>query len=258
MYVYNEYKNITAITSTREGGKSNEGYSSLNLAYQVGDDPLIVAENRELFFDNPQVKINAKNSVFVHQSHSDITYKVTKKDVGKGFSSFESGIPADALYTKDQGIALAIYHADCVPIFIYVPNHNIVGIIHAGEKGSVNNITSKFVHTLINDEKVKPHKIFAHIGPSLTFAHRLITKERAHELARMGGDIQKAVKGTLPLYFLDLPLLNTLQLRSMGVPLDNITFSEECTYENNDRYFSYAKEKVTGRNISFIRLDKLV
>lgn len=254
MYKWNDFKKITAVTSKRTGGFSTGDFSSLNLALHVGDDKETVFKNRECFFGKKEVMMAPKNSVFVAQNHSTIVKKVTFKDAGRGFYDFNDGIKADALYTDEPGLNLAIYHADCVPVFIYVPTHNIVGIIHAGEQGSVGNITGILVRKLFL-EGVKPEEVYAHIGPSASMGHRVITKERAFELAALGGDIIKAIKATEPQYFIDLPLLNTLQLRTLGVPLSNISYSNICTYENNDEYYSYARNKVTGRNISFIRLN---
>ncbi|MFA5485491.1 MAG: polyphenol oxidase family protein [Bacilli bacterium] len=255
MYKWEQFKNILAVTTSREGGFSTGDFASLNLAFHVGDDKKIVKKNRDHFFQREDINLLETNTVFVAQNHSKITLKVTKDDVGRGYHAFEDGLNADALYTKEKGIALAIYHANCVPLFVYVPNHDIVGIIHAGELGSVANISGLFVKKLIKDEGVKPEEIYVNIGPSLSFSHRVITKKRAEELAALGNPIQKAVKATLPQYFLDLPLLNILQLREVGVPFENITFSNICTYENKDRFYHYEKGKHTGRNISFIRLN---
>lgn len=253
MYKWEQFKGIQAITSSRNGGFSIGDYASLNLALHVGDDKDTVIKNRNHFFHQENIALFENNTVFVAQNHSNITLKVTKKDAGRGYFAFEDGIKADALYTKEKGLALAIYHANCVPLFVYVPRHEIVGIIHAGEIGSVNNITGLFVGKLMKDEGVKASEIYVNIGPSLSFSHRIISKKRAEELAALGGPIQKAVKATLPQYFLDLPLLNILQLRAVGVPFENITFSNICTFENSDRFYYFEKGKNTGRNISFIK-----
>lgn len=253
MYKWEQFENILAVTSMRDGGFSKGGFASLNLAFNVGDDKATVQKNRDHFFHREDIKLFANNTVFVAQNHSNITLKVTKADAGRGYYAFEDGMKADALYTKEKGLAIGVYHANCVPLFVYVPNHEIVGIIHAGEEGSLNNISGLFVEKLMKEENVLPHEIFVHLGPSLSFAHRVISKERAEKLAAQGGDIQKAIKATLPKYFIDLPLLNILQLRRLGVPMDNITFTDYCTYENNDLFFAYEKGKQTGRNVSFIK-----
>lgn len=250
------FNGVVMQTSTRNGGFSKEPYDTLNMAMHVGDDSANVLQNRELFFNRLGVGITAKNSIFTRQFHSIITLKVDFDDAGKGYDSFENGVVADALYTKEAGLNLAIYHADCVPLFISVPTHNLVGIIHAGAEGSLAGITTKFLETLIKDEGVKPLEVYACLGPALSFSHRLISREEALEIASRGEEYTKAVKATGDDYFLDLPLLNVLQLRKGGVPFTHISFSDECTYENSSTYFSAAKaKKATGRNISFIRRE---
>jgi copper oxidase (laccase) domain-containing protein len=109
-----------AFTTTKEFG---------NLAYQVGDNYLEVKGNRKKLSD--LLDLPLENIIFTHQSHSDILKEVTTLDLGKGKDSFESGVDADALYTKDRNLAIGIFHADCVPIFLYHPN-GLVMIIHAG------------------------------------------------------------------------------------------------------------------------------
>lgn len=250
---WNERENITAGTSLRSGGFSSGGFASLNLALHVGDKEEDVKKNRAYFFSNPLINMTEANTVFVAQHHSDITKKVTFADAGKGFNSFADGIKADALYTKEKGLNLAIYHADCVPLFVDVPTHQIVGIIHAGKDGSLNNITGKFIDVLVNEEGVKPEEIFVHLGPSLNFLNREISANEAFIIAKRGRKYQKSIKGVVPQYYLDLPALNIFSLLESGIPLENISWNEECVFENSDKYFSYTKDNVTGRNISFIR-----
>lgn len=252
-YKWNRFSEITAVTTQRTNGSSLFPYASNNLAFHVGDESEKVKENRTQTF--AALGIDQKEIILTKQSHSDIALFVTKKDAGAGYASFDEGIPADALYTKTQNLTLGVYHADCVPVFIYVPKHKIVGIVHAGEEGSVANITGKLVKTLIDKEKVNPSDIYALIGPSLSFSYRLITKEKANEYARKGTMLLRSLKVTSGKFFIDLPLLNFLQMREHGVPVQNIDLSKVCTYMHSDKYFSYAKEVTTGRNLSLIKLN---
>lgn len=246
-------QNITAGTSLRTGGFSKGYFASLNLALHVGDEETDVIKNRSFFFSNPSINMTKSNTIFVAQHHSDITKKVTFEDAGKGYNSFEDGIKADALYTFEKGLNLVVYHADCVPLFIDVPSRSLVGIIHAGKDGSLNNISGKFIDILVKEEGIKPEEIFVHLGPSLSFSNREISENEALITAKRGRKYQKAIKGGYPKYFLDLPALNVFSLLESGVPLDNISWNDECVFEENDKYFSYTKNSVTGRNISFVR-----
>ncbi len=250
---WNGRSNITSGTSLRSGGFSKGNFAELNLALHVGDEESAVKKNRKTFFNDPSINMKEDNTIFVAQHHSDITKKVTFADAGKGYNSFEDGVKADALYTFEKGLNLVIYHADCVPLFIDVPTRNLVGIIHAGKDGSLNNISGKFVDILINEEGIKPAEIFVHLGPTLLFSNREITANEALIIAKRGRKYEKTIKAVYPKYYLDLPALNILSLIECGIPLENISWNEECVFEENDKYFSYTKENKTGRNISFIR-----
>jgi YfiH family protein len=245
-------KEIVAFTSTRQGGYSKAPFASLNLAYHVGDDPKAVKKNRSKLFE--EMGLNENNTVIVHQFHSDIAHFATKADVGKGYESFESGVRADALVSTESNLYLGIYHADCVPVFIYIPSKKIVAIIHAGEEGTLNEITRKTVATIKDMYQVSGEEIYAYLGPSLTFGHRLITKEKALKILKDRPDFNYGVKGGGDEYFLDLPFMNFMQLRDLGVPATQIDIFEECTYENADDFFSFARENSTGRLMSFIAI----
>ena len=105
-----------------------------NLAYQV-DDGKDVKEHRQLLADTLGLPLD--RFVFVHQSHSDRVNKVKTADLGRGKDSFEDGLDCDALYTYEKNVPLGIFHADCVPIFFVNEKASLVGIIHAGFKGTM-------------------------------------------------------------------------------------------------------------------------
>lgn len=240
---------IGAFTTTREDGYSLGGFTSLNLAFHVGDDESIVAKNRNKLFSQLNLPV-----VITKQSHSTTAINVTKADVNKGLDSFESGLDGDALFTSEKNIALGIHHADCVPVFIYIPSKKIVAIIHAGEQGSLNGITKETLSQIINKYDVKTNDIYAYLGPSLKFSHRIISKRKAEKIVATYPEYGKGVKATLPNYFLDLPLVNYIQLREVGVPSVNIDLYSGCTLEDEQDFFSFARDKKTGRNMSFIYL----
>lgn len=243
---------IIAFTSTRQGGFSNPPFAALNLAFHVGDDVKIVRKNRAKLFG--EFNFNHDNTVIVKQFHSDIVDYVTDKQAGLGYDSFDSGVAADALYTDTKGLALGIYHADCVPVFIYVPSIKVVAIIHAGEEGTLQEITHKTVEKIIEKYGVEGQDVFAYLGPSLKFGHRRISKDHASELLKLYPNIAYGIKGVEPEFLLDLPFINFMQLRNLGIPSINIDMFEDCTYENADDFFSYARETSTGRMMSFIAL----
>jgi len=247
---WNTYGYVTAITPKRHYGQSKAPYDGLNFAYHVGDEKADVTANRLQLLK--QLQLSPNRIVFAYQSHSDIIKKVTLKDGGTGFESYESGIAADALYTYDTRLALGIFHADCVPVFLFDKVKKWVAIIHAGTPGSLNRITEKSVRHLIEREGSNPKDIRAYIGPALTFAFHPIAEAERDAILAQNPDFFYALKRSDGINFLDVPLLNVGQLRHMGVPSANITASGIDTYSNPNEYFSYARDKKTGRHMSLI------
>ena len=235
---WTEFNNIRAFTTTRELG---------NVAYQVGNNYESVRKVRGII--SHDLQLNEQNVVFVHQTHSDIIKEVTIKDLGKGMLSFESGIEADALYTKEKGIALGIFHADCVPIFFYIPNKEIIGIIHAGHQGTLKRIAEKSIEYLKKNEQVDSKDIYVHIGPSRKFFSYTIDKIESDYITSIG--YEKALKFNGGEVLFDAPLMNYLQLIKTGVNPSNITITDEDTYDNPHLYSAYQKTPV-GRMASII------
>jgi len=252
--VWSPYKYITALTTTRDGGVSKGAYGKFNLAYHVGDNNIDVASNRQLLLD--ELQLPARRLITTYQSHSDIIKKVTLADGGRGADSFESGIAADALYTYDSRLALAIFHADCVPVFLFDKVKKWVAIIHAGMAGSLKGITQKSIDYLVKTEGSDPKNIFAYIGPSLTFAHNPIEEKTMTSILSLNPDMHYAIKKSDGIFYLDVPLLNYGQLRKSGVPAANITNSGIDTFSHPQRYFSFARDNTTGRHLSIIFLNR--
>lgn len=235
---WNKFNNIKAFTTTRELG---------NVGYQVGNDYESVRKVRTTL--SRDLKIEEKNIVFVHQTHSDIIKEVNNKDLGKGMLSFESGVEADALYTKEKGIALGIFHADCVPIFFYIPSKEIIGIIHAGHQGTLKRIAEKSIEYLKKNEKVDSKDIHVYIGPSRKFFSYTIDKVDEDYIISIG--YEKALKFNGDKVLFDAPLMNYLQLIKAGVKAENISITDEDTYDNPRLYSAYQKTPV-GRMASII------
>lgn len=240
-YIYWEKfsKYITALTTTRKCG---------NLTYQIKSNDDVKMNRLSLC---QELNIDLNHLIPVYQTHSDVIKEVTEKDVGKGQNDFESGIKADAIYTKEKGLALAIFHADCVPIFFYSPKNKIIGIIHAGQKGSLKEITKKSISYLLAKEQINPHDIYFYLGPSKTYGYNLISEEEKQFVIDLG--YEKAIKETgKEQIFLDVPLLNVIALRRLEIPMKNIEISSYCTIQNNNLFYSALLDKEQKRMMSVI------
>jgi len=236
---WNKFKDkITAFITTKEIG---------NMAFQV-DDGKDVLSHRETV--SKDINIPSSSFTYVHQHHSDIILEVKKEDIGKGTKCFEDGLECDALYTKLRNVPLCIFHADCVPLFFYIPKKEIVGVIHSGYKGTLKEMTYKSIKYIIEKENVDPNDIYVYIGPSRKFFSFIISEEDTKEIINLG--YEKSIKLTKGQYFFDMPFMNYLMLTKLGINPKNIEVCDIDTYDNPLLYSAYAKDN--GRLASIICL----
>lgn len=225
---------VKAITTTREIG---------NVAFQVGNDKDDVENNRSIIIND--LNIERAHLVFVHQTHSDVIKEVTFEDIGKGMLNFESGVEADALYTKEKDLAIGIFHADCAPIFFYDSTIPLVGIIHAGHKGTLKHITFKALSAVIRKEKLSPNNIKVWIGP--------LRRKQSYKVSK--DDKMEIICNACPIdsdYF-DVALSNKMDMFSLGIPEENIKDCNVDTFIDSNCFSAYKKTPV-GRMASIIML----
>jgi YfiH family protein len=224
---------------TRQGGVSDGPYASLNLSFTVGDDPLQVRENRRRL----QSALGLKNLVSAVQVHGSNGALVSGDEV---FADEE--IPeADILYTQKPGFGLVIKQADCQAVLLYDPDKRVVANIHCGWRGQVQNILSKAVRRLRETFGVSPEALVAGIGPGLgpcCAEFRQFREEFPSEMWRYQ---------VRPGYF-DLYGLSRDQLIAAGLRKSQIEIAGLCTRCQSPEFFSYRRDRLTGRQGAVIAL----
>jgi uncharacterized protein, YfiH family len=249
---WNISSDITAFTTTRINGYSKDSYDSLNLALNVNDNNDTVIKNRIKLAK--YLNTDLEHMISPHQTHSTSFLEVSLKDGGKGMYSLDNAFQnCDGLYTKDKNLYLMTYHADCIPILIYVKNKNIIGALHSGWKGTVNEILNKFLKHLINNEEVTSDEIYGYIGPSLSQKNFEAKDDIINLVKKMSFNTScyYTVKEEGS-YLLDGKGLCLEQFLINGVKRENIFISTYCTIENNDLFYSYRVDKNCGRNATII------
>ena len=247
--------NLTAGFTTRLGGGGQSPYDSLNVGLHVSDDDSIVINNRQMV--SVKLDFPIEQWVVGEQIHNSNIKKVTSSDGGKGAQSLTSAVKdIDGLYTKDKDILLVSLYADCVPLYFFSPKHEMIGLAHAGWKGTVGKIGPKMIEIWKN-EGIDPNDILVIIGPSIS--------QQQYEVDH---NVIKAVDQVLPQtdtppyiqsrpghFLLDLKTLNKQLLIAAGIPSHCVKISQYCTARKTDLFFSYRKEQGrTGRMMSFIGL----
>jgi len=228
----------------RRGGKSAGAFAGLNLSFRVGDDPEIVKDN---FCDMKKaVGVHNLKVTTMKQVHGDHIVDVTDgrlKEAGE----------ADAMATDTEGIFLGVLTADCVPILFSARGRKVAAVAHAGWRGTLAGIAAKTVRHLRDRYNVDPGSVEAALGPSIGACCYEIGADVSKPLIEKWGRLaQKCLHSKDGKEFLDLRRLNQLVLEESGVPPQQIFQIGPCTSCAREDFFSYRRDKETGRQISFI------
>ena len=233
--------------SSRLGGMSPQPFTSLNLGLHTGDEDEQVIANRQLFCQG--VGVVAKDIVTAEQIHTDKVCVVTKQHIGKGAKKYSEAIKAtDALITNVPQIPLMLFFADCVPVLIVDPVQKVIGIAHAGWKGTMDNIAQKTVLSMQTHFGTNPQQCLVGIAPSIGPCCYEVDDVVIMRLKRQFDNWEQLVRPQGAKWYLDLWQTNRLQLEQIGVQGKNIIVSNVCTACNKELFFSYRAENgCTGR-----------
>ena len=244
-----KYGNIHHFISGRIGGTSSPPYDSLNLGFHVGDDPREVLGNRRVLASALGISLN--DFVFAQQIHDSRIKVVTTDERGNGAIRQETALEAtDALVTHTHDICIILLVGDCVPVLFFDPNKNVIGVAHAGWRGTVRMIARNTVRVFQERFGCSPEDIVVGIGPSIGPCCYEVGPEVIDEVE----SVHCSGKGLIETRthegrgHLNLWEANKIQLMEAGVPEGNIETAEMCTYCNHRQFFSRRYQKgETGR-----------
>jgi len=244
-----KYKMIYHFVSTRIGGVSSFPYESLNLGFHVGDDPENVIKNRELLALALGIPLN--NFTVAKQIHDGNVKIVTEQEKGFGIFSHDNAIDAtDAMVTNVQNICLMVLLADCVPILFLDPKKKVIGVAHAGWKGTLKLVAQNTINVMKEKFGCSTVDILVGIGPSIGPCHYEVGPEVISQVEKIFHTKKGLIFNESPdgKGYFNLWEANRKQILLSGVPANNIETAEICTYCNSALFFSerYQKGK-TGR-----------
>jgi polyphenol oxidase len=236
--VFEQFPELIAAQSTRLGGFSPPPYSSLNLGLSTADDPENVAKNRLAFFTS--LGITEDQLASSGQVHGNAVLCASHPQRAQNY---------DAIMTSEKGLFTAVTIADCCPVLIYDPVKKSVASIHAGWRGTVEQIVRTTLEKMMLRFGTDPKNCFAYVGTCISEKSFEVDADVAHHFT----DEYKRFDASRNKFFIDLKKANRAQLLKCGVPEDHIEVSTYCTVINNDRYFSYRNEgQQSGRMLAVI------
>lgn len=244
---FKKFKDIYHCFFSRKNGYSKGIYHSLNCGMGSKDNKKNVLKNLDLV--SKKTKINLKNLMLMHQTHSNKVILINKKN--RNSKRFKS----DAIITGIKGFALGVVTADCVPIILYDKKNKLIGCIHAGWKGAFSGIIE---NTLKKFKKINcNNQIYASIGPcigkksyevDLNFYKKFILKSKKNVVYFLKKNNNKKLFN-LRKYVND-------KLITLNVKVDHVNYD---TFKEKNKFFSFRRsqklqEKDYGRCISVISL----
>ena len=230
--------------SCRLHGESDVAPGTLNLALHVGDDAAKVIRNRQRFA--AALNVDAAKFTTCQQVHSSRVAVVTEALIGKGALDVADTIAdTDALVTNLENVPLLLFYADCVPVLLADTRRRVIGLAHAGRRGTAAQIAAKTVQVMSKRFGSEPSDILAAIGPSIGACCYEVDDYVRDQFGGYEEFFAAQEKGK---YQLDLQGVNKRQLMECGVAAGNIAVAGVCTACNSELFCSYrAEQGKTGR-----------
>jgi len=235
---WNAPKQVKAFASTRIGGCSKSPYEGLNLGMHVGDDPILVQSNRDLLQQQTEMPTAP---VWLNQTHSTVVLEVVQptNDV----------LNADGVITSSPNVVCSAMTADCLPVLITNTQGTQVAAVHAGWRGLAGGIVENALTHFSND-------VMLWLGPAI-----------GPQAFEVGEDVlqafldydSKAATAFVPgkqqgKWWANMATLTRLRMAKLGI--DQVFDSGLCTYQDPQRFYSYRRDGVTGRQATFIWINE--
>jgi YfiH family protein len=255
---------VRAFVTTRNGGVSlppfgtwrdgSEHPGGLDLGRSAGDDPAHVEENRARLL----ALTGANDAAWLAQVHgADV---VSADDVLANARAGAGPARADASVTDRPGTVCVVMVADCMPVLLCEPAGRAVGAAHAGWRGLAAGViehTAQRVAALAGADVAALH---AYLGPCIgprafevgadvrdAFMNEVSGAQRDRVALAFAPYPERAGK-----YLADLPALARIRLAQLGVT--QIVGGDHCTFTQREQFYSYRRDRVTGRMAALIWL----
>jgi len=233
---------VRALATTRTGGVSAGVYASLNLGDHVGDEPACVRQNRALLRDALDLRADP---AWLTQVHGAAVVTLTGAS-----ADHTPRRTADAALTRTPGVSCAVLTADCLPVLFCNRAGTLVAAAHAGWRGLAAGVLDATI-TALDAAGAPAASLLAWLGPAIGPAAYEVGSEVRNAFLRadpLAGDAFRAYRRGH--WLLDLYAAARARLARAGVMA--VTGGEYCTLADPERFYSYRRDGVTGRQATLI------
>lgn len=228
-----------------------------NLALHTGDRPEQVAVRRIDVLG--VLGLHIDRLVTAVQTHGTGIRVVDNTAAGAGALDYRTALAdTDGLITAAPGLVLAIFTADCLPVFIYDPKTRAIGLVHAGWRGTLHEIVPKALKEMNRAFGSVAADCWVALGPGICSRCFQVSPDLASQFAARRPQSVSCDKAGAD-FRVDLAHYNQWLLEKAGVRPERIIPSGLCTICEAGDFYSYRAEHGTnGRIISLLALSEPV
>lgn len=247
-------KRVHAFATTRNGGVSEgpyggaHGRGGLNLGLHTGDAPEAVLENRRRV-----VELTGAPVAWLEQVHG-VQIEDAGELIDRCAGSPALAVKADAAATDRPGVVCAVMVADCLPVLFCDSAGRAVGAAHAGWRGLAGGIVEKTAVHVAKLAGARMESVHAWLGSAIgpsafevgedVLDAFVSSSDPAHCDTVVAAFVPREQKHK---YLANLYALARLRLELSGVLPLNIHGGAHCTVTEAERFYSYRRERTTGR-----------
>ena len=235
---------VQALTTTRMlPGNSLPPFDAFNLGLRSGEDVETVRANRALL---DRAFALPSPPRWLQQVHGDRVLRMTV-EVPEGEPQ------ADAVFTADPGVVLAIQSADCLPILLCADDGSEIAAIHAGWRGLAVGVIESCVRRLTTPAS----GLLAWLGPAIAPQSYEVGDEVRAAFVEQDAGASTAFVATRPgHWYCDLYALARQRLAALGATR---IFGGGFDTLVDARFYSYRRDGArSGRMASLIWLKTAV
>ncbi|XP_028249965.1 laccase domain-containing protein 1 [Parambassis ranga] len=165
----------------------------------------------------------------------------------------------DAMVTNQTGVVLVAPGADCMPILFADPVLKVIGVAHAGWKGTLMGVAMATVDAMVTEFGCKVSDIVVAVGPSVGACCFTLDREQALDFTQIHPDCTPDPESARP--HVNIRLANRILLQKGGVLPQHIqddTVTDRpcvtpCTSCQPEHFFSHVRDGLNfGTQVGFL------
>jgi YfiH family protein len=191
-----------------------------------------------------KVRRDQARVVSLSQMHRDQCVAITSQD------RMQRRYSGDAVLTDRDDVLVSVTVADCLPVFMVNPKKKVIGMIHAGWRGTLLGIARTTIGKAKDSFGCEPGEFTLLFGPCIRSCCYRVSSQVA--ILFDGECVSRRRDGTT---MLNLVHANLKQFGDCGVKEDKIFVVDGCTVCDKELFCSYRRDKENaGRMIGYLGL----